>query len=128
MGKKISGGSKDNTESIEKKLVIQITSDSYGSSSGELGENLMKAYIYALTETSPLPKTIIFINRGAFLSAENSPVLDSLGKLEAEGVEILTCGTCIDFFSLSKTPEAGIITNMYTIVERLNNATNSIII
>jgi len=108
--------------------VIQITSDSYGNESDGLGENLMKAYIYALTETMPHPETVIFINRGAYLTAEGSPVLDSLKLLEREGTEILTCGTCIDFFNLNKTPGAGNVTNMYTIVEKLSNAGNAIII
>jgi len=109
-------------------LVIQITTDSYGAASDGLGENLMKAYIYALTETEPLPKTILFINRGAFLTAESSQVLDSLKILEEKGTEILTCGTCIDFYDLNKIPGAGAVTNMYTMVEKLNNANNSIII
>ena len=109
-------------------FIIQITSDSYGGSSGGLGENLMKAYIYALTETIPRPKTILFINTGAYLTAEGSAVLDSLKTLEAEGVEIMTCGTCIDYFNLCKKPEVGTVTNMYTMVGKINNAGNTIII
>jgi len=111
-----------------EKLVIQITSDTYGSESEGLGENLMKAYIFTLTETTPRPKTMLFINRGAFLTAEASPVLDSLKTLEAEGTEILTCGTCIDFFNLNKQPSAGLITTMYAIADKMNNADNTIII
>ena len=113
---------------MTENLVIQITSDSYGSNSEGLGENLMKSYIYALTETTPLPKTLLFINKGAFLTAKNSPVLESLRQLVAEGTEILTCGTCINFFSLSDTPEVGAVTNMYRIVEKLNNAGNAVVI
>ena len=111
-----------------ENLVIQITNDSYGSKSDGLGENLMKAYIFTLTETSPRPKTILFINRGALLTTDGSPVLDSLKALEADGVEILTCGTCIDFFNLSPPPAAGTITNMQTIAKKLNNADNTIVI
>jgi len=109
-------------------LVIQVTSNSYGSESEGLGESLMKAYIYALTEATPRPKTLLFINTGAFLTADGSSVLDSLKILETEGVEILTCGACINFFSLDETPEVGGVTNMYVMVERLNNASNAIII
>jgi len=111
-----------------ENLVIQITSDSYGSESEGLGENLMKAYVYALTETIPRPKAVLFINRGAFLTAVGSPVLDSLKKLESEGVEIQTCGTCIDFFSLSIEPEVGTVTNMYAMVKRLNRVEKTIIV
>jgi hypothetical protein len=70
----------------------------------------------------------MFINRGAFLTAEGSSVLDSLKILEAEGVEILTCGACINFFSLNTSPEVGSVTNMYVLVEKLNNAKNAVII
>ena len=113
---------------IKDNLVIQITSDSYGNESDGLGENLMKAYIYTLTETTPQPKTILFINRGAYLTASDSPVLDSLKLLESDGVEILTCGTCIDFFNLGKTPAAGNVANMYSMVEKLNNSGHTLII
>ena len=109
-------------------LVIQIKTDSYGDASEGLGENLMKMYIYSLTEAVPKPKTLLFMNKGAFLTAEGSPVLDSLKTLEAEGVEILTCGACINFFSLDETPEIGGVTNMYVMVEKLNNANNAVIV
>jgi selenium metabolism protein YedF len=109
-------------------LVIQITTNTYGKESEGLGESLMKAYIFALTETTPYPKSLMFINKGAFLTAKDSPVLDSLEKLEAEGVEILTCGTCIVFFNLNKAPVVGTVTNMYEMAEKLNNADNAIVI
>jgi len=109
-------------------LVIQVTSNSYGDESEGLGENLMKMYIYALTEVAPKPKSLLFINKGAFLTADGSPVLDSLKALEAEGVEILTCGACINFFSLDETPAVGGVTNMYVMVEKLNNANNAIVV
>ena len=109
-------------------LVIQITTNTYGSQAEGLGESLMKAYIYALTEAVPMPKTLLFINKGAFLTADGSPVLDSLRSLEGEGVEILTCGACINFFNLNDAPEVGSVTNMYVMVEKLNNAKNALVI
>ena len=109
-------------------IVIQVTSNAYGSECDGLGENLMKAYIYALTEAAPRPQTLLFINKGAFLTAVDSPVLDSLRVLEAEGVEILTCGACINFFGLNEKPEVGGVTNMYFMVEKLHNARNAIIV
>jgi selenium metabolism protein YedF len=118
----------DDVGAASGNLVIQVTSNAYGSESEGLGENLMKAYIYSLTEVAPMPKTLLFINRGAFLTADGSPVLDSLKKLEAEGVEILTCGACINFFELDTTPEVGGVTNMYVMVEKLNNAKNAVIV
>ena len=118
----------DDHASASGSLVIQISTNVYGSESEGLGENLMKAYIYALTEASPMPETLIFVNKGAFLTASGSDVLDSLKALEAEGVEILTCGACINFFGLDDRPEVGGVTNMYAMVEKLNNAGNAIIV
>ena len=118
----------DESAPASGNLVIQVTSNAYGSESEGLGENLMKAYIYALTEVAPLPKTLLFINKGAFLTADGSAVLDSLKTLETKGVEILTCGACINFFDLDTTPEVGGVTNMYAMAEKLNNAKNAVIV
>lgn len=109
-----------------RDLVIQVSSNTYGAESDGLGESLMKAYIYTLTEAEPKPRTLMFINQGVLLTTEGSPVLDSLYVLEAEGVEILTCGACLNFFSLADALRVGAVTNMYTMVERLNGAANSI--
>jgi selenium metabolism protein YedF len=110
----------------ENSLVIVITTDIFGQGAKELGESLMKGYIYALTEVSPRPKTLIFINSGVFFTVENSVVEESLRALEAEGVEILTCGACLNFYGLADKLVVGKVSNMYTIVEKLNNASNSI--
>ncbi|SHH32790.1 sulfurtransferase-like selenium metabolism protein YedF [Clostridium grantii] len=107
-------------------LVISITDDVLGGGDMELGKTLMKSYIYALTEVDPKPNTIIFINKGVFLATENSPVLESLKTLEDQGVEILSCGTCLNFYELKEKLMAGTVSNMYTIVEKLNKARNSI--
>jgi len=118
----------DDYTSAPDNLVIQVTTNSYGAVSDGLGENLMKMYIYTLTEVTPQPKALLFINKGAFLTADGSAVLDSLRTLEAKGVEILTCGACINFYSLDETPEVGGVTNMYNMVEKLNNAGKAIIV
>ena len=112
----------DEVISGKSGLVVQISSNTYGSESDGLGENLIKAYVYALTETSVKPKTILFINKGVFLTTEGSPVLDSLQALEAEGVEILSCGACLNFFGLEGALQIGGVTNMYAMAELMCNA------
>ena len=107
-------------------LVIQVSSSTYGAESDGLGENLMKAYIYALTEAAAKPKALMFINKGVFLTTEGSPVLDSLHALEAAGVEIMSCGACLTFFGLEDALVAGSVTNMYAMVEKMNGAGNAI--
>ena len=71
-----------------------------------------------------LPKTILFYNGGASLTCEGSPMLEDLKTLEAEGVEILTCGTCLNFYGLTEKLAVGGVTNMYVIAEKMLGAGN----
>ncbi|KAB3531772.1 sulfurtransferase-like selenium metabolism protein YedF [Alkaliphilus serpentinus] len=110
----------------KKDLVILITTEVFGEGEEELGKILMKGYIYALTEVRPYPKSIIFLNNGVKLTVEGSPVIEHLIALEANGVEILACGTCLDYYKLKNKLLVGSISNMYTIAEKLNNSKNTI--
>jgi len=100
--------------------VLLITSDRMGEGAETLGRILIKGYFYALTETKPYPKSILFINSGVNLTTEGSEILEYLQLLESNGVEILSCGTCLDFYDLKSKLSVGKITNMYTIVEKMN--------
>ncbi len=103
---------------------VFITSDRFGRGSDELGALLMKAFINTLKEISPLPGTIIFANAGVFLTTEGSPVIESLRGLHETGVEILSCGTCLEFFNIKEKLLVGTVSNMYTIAEKLLGASN----
>lgn len=102
--------------------VIFITSSELGRGSTELGAILMKNFMYALIENKELPRTILFINSGVQLACENSPVLEHLLNLRKQGVEILSCGTCLDYYQIKEKLRAGQVTNIYTILEKLNKA------
>ena len=69
-----------------------------------------------------LPKTVLFYNGGARLTVEGSASLEDLKNMEAQGVEILTCGTCLNHYGLTDKLAVGGVTNMYTIVEKLAGA------
>ena len=102
--------------------MIQVASDTVGIGEEELGHILMKSFIYSLTQLDTLPTTMLFYNGGAKLTCEGSPVLDDLKSLEAQGVEILTCGTCLDFQHLKEKLAVGSVTNMYEIARRMTQA------
>lgn len=102
--------------------VVVISSQTMGNGEEELGRTLMKGFIYALGQQDTLPQTILFYNGGAFLSCEGSPALEDLKSLEAQGVEILTCGTCLDYYHLKDKLQVGEVTNMYVIVEKMTGA------
>lgn len=106
----------------KKKIVVAVSSSKMGEGDDELGTTLMKGFIYALGQQDILPETILFYNGGASLSCEGSPALEDLKSLEAQGVEILTCGTCLDFYNLKEKLQAGDVTNMYVIVEKMMGA------
>ncbi|QSQ08655.1 Sulfurtransferase TusA [Koleobacter methoxysyntrophicus] len=103
-------------------FIILVTSQYMGKGSDELGGILMKGFFYALSESYNLPQAVIFMNSGVKLTVEGTEVLESLSVLESKGVEILSCGTCLDYFNLKDKLVKGGVTNMYTIVERLNEA------
>ncbi len=109
-----------------KNLIIMITSDKFGSGEDKLGAALMKSYLYALTESDKKPEKMFFVNGGVKLTCEGTEVLESLESLNSAGVEIFSCGTCLDFYGLKDKLLIGGITNMYTIVESTNGASNTI--
>lgn len=98
---------------------VVLASDKMGEGDEKLGRILMKGFIYALTEQKDLPKTVILYNSGARLSAEGSDSLADLKLLESQGVEILTCGTCLNHYGLTEKLSVGSVTNMYVIAEKL---------
>lgn len=104
------------------KKVIVIDSNKMGDGSEELSTKLLKNYIYALTTIDEKPDTMIFYNSGANLVCEGSESIEDLLKLKEDGVEIKTCGTCLDYYGLKDKLVVGDVTNMYDIAETLLKA------
>ncbi|MGN0792556.1 MAG: sulfurtransferase-like selenium metabolism protein YedF [Christensenellales bacterium] len=102
--------------------VVAIGSDCMGSGADDLGRTLMKGFIYAVSQLETLPKAILFYNGGAKVTVEGSVSIEDLKSMEAQGVEILTCGTCLNFYGLTDKLAVGSVTNMYAIVEKLAGA------
>ncbi|MDT3700595.1 MAG: sulfurtransferase-like selenium metabolism protein YedF [Thermincola sp.] len=102
--------------------VIYISADKMGQGSSELGELLMKSFFYALVESESIPQTLLFLNSGVNLTCENSPILEYLVNIEKRGVEVLSCGTCLDYYKIKEKLCVGRITNMYTILEKMTQA------
>lgn len=109
-------------EGYRKNYIVAVSSDMMGEGSEELGKVLIKSFFFALTQQDELPGTIIFYNGGVKLSTEGSPVLEDLKNLAGQGVEIISCGTCLNFYQLSEKLAVGEVSNMYDIVEHLRKA------
>lgn len=108
----------------KRNLVIQVSSDAMGAGSDELGRSLMKAFVYAVTQQDELPATMLFYNGGAHLTCEGSPCLDDLKALAEQGVEILSCGTCLNHYGIADKLAVGEVTNMYVICQKLEQASH----
>lgn len=111
-----------NEKGIRDDLVVVVGSDAFGSGEETLGKSLMKTCLYSMAEADVKPHAMIFINSGVFLTVEDSPVLDHLHALAEAGVEIYSCGACLDYYGLADKLAAGEVTNMYSVVELMNSS------
>jgi len=115
-------------QTASQDLAILVKSQYFGEGDDELGAVLTKSFFYTLTEMGPELQNLIFMNGGVHLTTKGSPVLEHLEFLEQKGVQILSCGTCLDFFSKKEQLKVGQVTNMYTATEILCKAAKTLIL
>ncbi|AMO54937.1 hypothetical protein GZ77_25530 [Endozoicomonas montiporae] len=101
------------------EYVVVLNSDCMGQGDDELGSLLIKGYLNTLKEIDNRPSSIILYNGGARLAAKGSGADSALQALEAQSVDIIVCGACVDFFELQGQLAAGRISNMYDIAEKV---------
>ena len=102
--------------------VIYIGSDQMGNGDVKLGQILMKNFIFTLLEGDTTPDMILLVNSGVKLAVGGSDVLEPLEKLVEHGVEIASCGLCLEFFELKESLAVGRISNMLETVNALGKA------
>lgn len=102
--------------------VILIASDQMGSGDPKLGQILMKNFIFTLIEGDENPDLMLFINGGARLTTGGSELIEPLQKLEDRGVDIATCGLCLEYFGLKEALAVGRVSNMLETVNVLQSA------
>lgn len=100
--------------------IVVVDTNVMGRGSDELGKNLLKGFIYSLTEQDVLPEKVIFYNGGVQSVVEGADSLEDIRGLAEQGVEIYACGACLNFYEL--TAAVGEVTNMYRIVEMMRQA------
>jgi selenium metabolism protein YedF len=103
-------------------IVVYLNSRFLGTGEEALGSLLMRSFLKTLLELETKPSRLILINSGVWLSAEGSDALETLQTLSERGVDILSCGTCLDFYGLKEKLKVGVVTNMYTIAQALFEA------
>ncbi|MCX5858200.1 MAG: sulfurtransferase-like selenium metabolism protein YedF, partial [Deltaproteobacteria bacterium] len=111
------------SESQQKgPFVVVFSEDRMGRGNDELGWVLIRAFIHTLCQQELKPDAMIFYNTGARLTVKDSEVLDDLKMLAGDGVEMLVCGTCTNYFDISKDVAVGTISNMYDIASLMSRA------
>jgi selenium metabolism protein YedF len=117
--RKVSGLEKSSVTPATKSDVLLISSNTMGRGDDVLGNTLMRSFMHTLTEAETRPSRIIFMNSGVKLVARDSEVIADLRALEKQGIEILTCGTCLGYYNLKEAVEVGRVSNMYDITAAL---------
>lgn len=102
-----------------KGKVLVISTEFVGQGSEELGRTLMKTFLFSLTEVDRTPSKIFFLNGGVKIAVEGSEHLDNLQQLVNQGVEIASCGICLNYYELTEKLAVGSITNMYAIANAM---------
>lgn len=109
-------------EAASEAYIVVINSPMMGVGDEKFSRNLLKTFIYTLTEQDVLPQRIIFYNGGVPLVTKTSESLEDLQKLAAAGVEIYACGACLNYYGLTDDVAVGEITNMFRIIEMMRTA------
>jgi len=105
---------------------VFIGKDIIGAGNEELGKSLMKMYFYTISESKDLPKSILFMNDGVKVPTLNEQAIEHLKTLEENGVEILVCGACLNFYELEEKLKVGKVSNMYDITNYMNESSKVI--
>ncbi len=106
------------TETAPGPLALLVVSDRIGPEP-DLGELLLRSFLGTLVQAASRPARMLFLNRGVHLTTEGSPALDVLQDLAAAGVEIFSCGTCLEYFGKKDKVRVGRVASMYDTVETL---------
>jgi len=110
------------TDAARGPRVVQVTGGTMGSGDDDLGALLLRSFLKTQAQLENKPDAIIFYNDGVKLCCEGSLLLDDLRALESSGVEIIACGTCLNFFQLGDELRVGRVTDMLEIASRLADA------
>ena len=101
---------------------VFVGRDIIGDGDRELGANLMRMFFYTLAQGEDKPGAVLFMNAGVKLPTLDEQVVEHLKALHEAGVEILVCGTCLNFYSLAEQLKVGTVSNIYDIVTRMQKA------
>jgi selenium metabolism protein YedF len=97
--------------------VVTLASDAVGRGPVELGRVLAKGLIETLKVVEPAPTHLILYSSGILLAVDDSPLADSLRAIEARGIKVMICGTCVEHYGKKDEIHVGQISNMLSLLE-----------
>ncbi len=101
--------------------LVVLQGDEMGQGDAAFGKKLLEGFIYALTEQDKLPKYVLCYNKGVTLTTLNDKTAADLNTLTEKGVQVLSCGLCLDYYGLKEKLRVGQVTNMYRICELMRS-------
>ncbi|HEC1759141.1 TPA: sulfurtransferase-like selenium metabolism protein YedF [Campylobacter lari] len=105
-------------KNLQEYNVLFLKSDKVGE--GELGKNLMLGFLKTLKDLPNKPVKILCVNDSVLMNTDCSHMaFEAMKELENLGVEIYSCGACLEFFGKSKELKIGKIGNAYEILNEL---------
>ena len=102
-----------------KPKVFLVQSEGLGRGDERLGAMLMASFLRVLADRDDKQCILVFWNTGVRLVCEGSQVLEHLRRLEEQGVEILACTTCLEYFDLTDRQAVGRPTTMLKSVQSM---------
>jgi len=120
--------SRNKKEETEQQIALLIKSEEFGTGDPKLGAILMKSFLVSLLESNKKIKALMFMNSGVFLTTKEGEILEVLKEFTKKEIDILSCGTCLDFYSLKEELKIGEITNMYSTVDTLTESGIKVIV
>jgi selenium metabolism protein YedF len=112
--------------SAQARNVVYVANDCMGRGDDELGQKLIRGFLRTWIDMDQKPWRMIFINAGVKLTTLDDEAVEAVSMLEERGVEVLSCGTCLQFFGLEDKLRVGKVTNMYEVIESMNSASKVI--
>ncbi|MDK2807430.1 MAG: hypothetical protein PWP24_161 [Clostridiales bacterium] len=107
---------------VASDYVVFLGKNYIGEGSEELGNNLMRMFLYTLTESDHLPTHLLMMNSGVRLAVEDDQAVGHLKVLKEKGVEIMVCGTCLNYFGIAERLQVGSVSNMFDIAGKMQEA------
>ncbi len=107
---------------MDKDTVLVFTRNGMGEAPAELQQRLAGKFLGLLIDAKTLPAKVLFYTDGVKLACQGSPVLDPLRTMHSQGVELVLCQTCLDYFGLREKVAVGVIGGMSDIIEAMRQA------